>query len=259
MDQLANHSATATAKIAAIVPAAGCGARAARDGKHNGNKVLAPLCGQPLLFWTLRGLLDSAPRLTEQSTPLLEILIAARRDEFALIEPILEALAAYSAIPISLVEGGAVRQQSVFNAARAAMLEAEYFLVHDAARPLASPELIARVCRAAKSHGAAIAALGASDTVKTTVEENGARFITSTPDRRDIYLAQTPQVFRRELFIQAFERAAAESFEGTDCASLIERNGGRVAIVEGELSNFKVTFAADLERAERLIAERSIS
>jgi 2-C-methyl-D-erythritol 4-phosphate cytidylyltransferase len=209
------------------------------------------------LFWTLRALLDSASLLEAQSTPLSEILIAARLEEFELINPILEMLSANSAIPISLVEGGATRQQSVFNAARAAHPDAEYFLVHDAARPLVTPDLVLRVCQSAKLHGAAIAALGASDTVKITIEENGARFITSTPNRGDIYLAQTPQVFRRDIFMNAFERAAASNFEGTDCASLVERNGERVAIVEGEISNFKVTFAADLERAERFLVGKN--
>jgi 2-C-methyl-D-erythritol 4-phosphate cytidylyltransferase len=240
----------AIAKIAAIVPAAGCGARAALPG----NKVLAPLRGRPLLDWTLRALLEAAPLLEAQSTPLAQILIAARREEFALIEPVI----AHHSSLITVVEGGATRQESVFNAARQADASAEYFLVHDAARPLVSLELIARVCRAARHHGAALAACGASDTIKTTVEENGARFVASTLDRSAIYLAQTPQVFRRDIFLNALERAERENFDGTDCASLVERNGGRVAVVEGEATNFKVTFAADLERAEKLLQEKSL-
>jgi 2-C-methyl-D-erythritol 4-phosphate cytidylyltransferase len=202
----------------------------------------------------LRALLEAAPLLEAQSTPLAQILIAARREEFALIEPLI----ARHAPLVTVVEGGATRQESVFNAARQAAAGAEYFLVHDAARPLVSPELIARVCRAARRHGAALAACGVSDTIKATVEENGARFVASTLDRSAIYLAQTPQVFRRDIFMSAFEKAARENFDGTDCASLVERNDGRVAIVEGEAANFKVTFAADLERAERLLQEKAL-
>lgn len=231
--------------VAAIIPAAGCGARTGLER----NKVLAPLCGAPLLSWTVRALLQSAPLLENFGFEIKQILIAAKREEFELIKPL---ITPHSAI-ITLVEGGTTRQQSVWNAARAAGNGAEYFLVHDAARPLVSPELIARVCQSASTHGAAMAALPASDTVKITTEENGARLVKSTLDRKNIYLAQTPQVFERNIFLTAFENAEKENFDGTDCASLVERNGGRVAIVEGEASNFKVTFASDLERAQNLL------
>jgi 2-C-methyl-D-erythritol 4-phosphate cytidylyltransferase len=236
------------ATIAVIVPAAGCGARIGLDR----NKVLAPLCGEPLLSWTLRALLDAAPLLENSGFHLSQILIAARREEFDLIEPL---ITRHSSL-IAIVEGGSTRQQSVLNAAREACetdLSPDYFLIHDAARPLVSPDLIVRVCQSASTHGAAMAALPASDTVKITHEKKGVRWVESTLHRKNIYLAQTPQVFERTLFMTAFEKAAKENFEGTDCASLIERNGGRVAIVEGEASNIKVTFAADLERAANLL------
>jgi 2-C-methyl-D-erythritol 4-phosphate cytidylyltransferase len=205
-----------------------------------------------LLKWTLGALLEAAPLLATQGTPLAQILIAARREEFALIEPLVASLSPL----ITIVEGGATRQGSVFNAARQAQGRIEYYLVHDAARPLVSPKLIADVCRAAQKFGAALAACSASDTVKTTMEEEGVRFVASTLKRSATYLAQTPQVFRRDIFLRAFERASSENFEGTDCASLIERNGDRVVIVEGEITNFKITFAAEFKRAQQLLQER---
>lgn len=229
--------------ISLVVPAAGCGARTGLDG----NKILAPLRNRPLLFWTLQAL--TAP----ESTPLFqvqELLIAAQRCEFSLIASLLEA---HSDITTKLIEGGYTRQDSVFNAVREA--SSDFILVHDAARPLASPQLIARVCDAALKHDAAIAALPVSDTVKRAQRQDDATLIIQTLPRAEIFLAQTPQVFRRELLLAAFERAHQDNFAGTDCASLVERLNHKVAVVEGEARNFKVTYRADLQRAEELLAK----
>jgi 2-C-methyl-D-erythritol 4-phosphate cytidylyltransferase len=236
------------ATIAAIVPAAGCGARTGL----NGNKVLAPLLGKPLLAWTLHALLDSQKALGQSGYELQQLLIAARREEFDLIHDVIDMVPAQNGISIKCVEGGRTRQESVMNAARAAS-QAEYFLVHDAARPLITPKTIERVCRAAAQSGAAIAALPASDTLKVARVLNGQRLIESTLARAQIYCAQTPQVFRSNLFLKALERAEREQFEGTDCASLMENAGYAVTIVDGEQENFKVTYAADLQRTENVL------
>jgi 2-C-methyl-D-erythritol 4-phosphate cytidylyltransferase len=234
------------ATIAALVPAAGCGARAGLKG----NKILAPLCGKPLLYWTLSALANAAPLLAKFQLNLSHIFVAARSEEFELIEPIARKVAG---LEVTLVEGGDSRQQSVWNAAKATHAAAEYVLVHDAARPLVSPDLILRVCQAVRVHGAAIAAVPASDTVKIVRESGDAPFIGQTLDRKIVYLAQTPQVFRREIFLKSFERAANDQFNGTDCASVLEHSGHPVAIVEGLAGNIKVTYAPDLERAEILM------
>ena len=237
--------------MAAIVPAAGCGVRTGL----NGNKVLAPLGGQPLLYWTLRAIVESASHLSTLGVELTEILIAAREEEFEILDSSLS-----TEFPnLVFVTGGATRQESVGNAAQRA--GADFLLIHDAARPLVSTELIARVTEAALQTGAAIAALPASDTIKIAREAKevgpDVSLIASTPDRRTIWLAQTPQIFRRELYLRALENATRENFEGTDCASLIERLGGNVALVPGETENFKVTFADDLERAETVLSSRA--
>ncbi len=190
---------------------------------------------------------------------LSELIIAARADEFDLIRPVLSSLPHHpTTSPPLLVEGGATRQQSVANAARAA--SGDFLLVHDAARPLVSPSLIARVCQAALTDGAAIAAIPCPDTVKVASRGDGKTVIERTLDRQALWLAQTPQVFRRDIFIEALAQAESEAFEGTDCASLVEHLRGAdgrplqpVTIVEGEACNFKVTYPADLERAASLI------
>ena len=157
-------------------------------------------------------------------------------------------------LDIALVEGGATRQDSVGNAARAA--RADLLLVHDAARPLLTPELIFRVIEATLKNGAALAALPASDTVKIARGQENRAVVADTLQRETVWLAQTPQAFTRELYLEALAKAHQQNFAGTDCASLVERLGAEVALVEGELENFKVTFAADLERAEAILKVR---
>ncbi len=178
-----------------------------------------------------------------------EWILCARMEEFDLITGAVPA----GLGPVRLVEGGSTRQDSVYAGVRQAT--SDYVLVHDAARPCLSADTIMRVVQSAVENGAAIAALPVSDTVKQA-DKSGA-FIAETLDRRTIWLAQTPQVFRRTLLLPALESAAREDFQGTDCASLLERRNQNVALVEGEASNFKVTYAADLARAESLLRERN--
>lgn len=235
--------------MTAIVPAAGCGARTGLSG----NKILAPLCGQPLLCWTLQALADSIPQLCGLGLELKQILIAARREEFEILNT-LPPLAFRFPCAVALVEGGATRQESVGNAARVA--QTDFLLVHDAARPLLTPGAVARVAQAALQSGAAVAALTASDTVKIARLQNKVPVVKETVERQTVWLAQTPQIFRRELYLKALEAAQRENFDGTDCASLVERTGVDVVLVEGETENLKVTFATDLERAEAILKAR---
>jgi len=251
--------------ISLVVPAAGLGARAAL----NGNKILAPLGGQPLLWHTLRALTeqisfsarDEKYARIEAYFSLAELIVAARDDERETIEAIWRDVE--SPLKFQIVRGGATRQESVASAARAC--SADLIAVHDAARPLVPHELLARVALAASHHGAAIPALVASDTVKRATCDNGENFIAETLSRETIYLAQTPQIFRRAIFLHAIETAERDKFSATDCASLVERlrdESGkrlqRVALVEGDAQNFKVTFAADLERAARVLCANEL-
>ena len=228
--------------ISILVPAAGCGSRAAT----NGNKILAPLNAKPLLWHTLRALTNQEAFPAE--TEAIELILAARCEEFELIQPTIQQFSILnSQFSIQLVEGGATRQDSVFKAAQAAA--GDLLMVHDAARPLVSCALIKRVLEAALQNGAALAAVPCPDTVKQA--DNG--FVAATLDRSILWLAQTPQVFRRELLLEAFENAKITHFEGTDCDSLIEHLGQRVQLVAGEARNFKVTYPDDLERAEMIL------
>lgn len=228
--------------ISAIVPAAGCGARAAL----NGNKILASLRdGQPVLFWTLKAL-AGADYAGQQ---LCEIILVARPEEFPAIEKV--ARDAALGIDFKLVEGGATRQDSVWSGVSSA--RGDFVLVHDAARPCVSSDVISRTVQDAQRQGGAIAALPVSDTVKRS---NGTGIIAQTLDRSEIWLAQTPQVFRRDLFVAALESARQEGFQGTDCASIMERMGHEIALTPGDTDNLKVTFAADMERAAAILSSQ---
>ena len=148
--------------------------------------------------------------------------------------------------PIKTVAGGTRRQDSVANAFAAVSTLADVIVIHDAARPFVSVELIDRTVRAAYEYGAAIAALPVTDTVKQ-IAEGSRRVISGTLPRDTIVLAQTPQAFRRDILARAM--AVAEGFEATDEATLVERAGFPVHVVDGEAANIKVTTQADLSDA----------
>ncbi len=159
--------------------------------------------------------------------------------------------------PIQVVAGGDRRQDSVFNALQKVGPHSDLVLVHDAARPFASADLIARTIAAAAESGAALPALPPRDTVKRVgvLDPGGTPAnlaVQETLPRDAVVLAQTPQAFRREILRDGFSRGQ-EGGEATDEASLVERAGHRVRIVEGESTNIKITTPEDLAAAERLL------
>lgn len=149
---------------------------------------------------------------------------------------------------LRVVIGGARRQDSVANAFDAVSTEAEIVLVHDAARPFVSADVISRSIDAAAEYGAAIAALPVTDTVKQVTMEAGQRVIAGTIPRESIYLAQTPQAFRREVLARAVALGRSGA-DATDEAALAELAGCPVHIVEGDADNVKITTPSDLARA----------
>ena len=151
----------------------------------------------------------------------------------------------------AILPGGAERQDSVY--AGLAELKTEGALVHDAARPLVTPEQIAACCAAAEEHGAAALAVPVKDTIKVS---DGRGFIVSTPERSALWNVQTPQAFARAELMEAHRRAREEGAAATDDAMLLERLGRKVAIVPGDYANLKITTPEDLPIAELLLAAR---
>jgi 2-C-methyl-D-erythritol 4-phosphate cytidylyltransferase/2-C-methyl-D-erythritol 2,4-cyclodiphosphate synthase len=151
---------------------------------------------------------------------------------------------------VQIVAGGARRQDSVANAFDRVLPDSDVVLVHDAARPFVSRELISRAIDAASEHGAAIVALAVRDTVKRVEVSASGPVIAGTIPRESIYLAQTPQAFRRDV-LRAAVALGRSGVEATDEAMLAEQAGHRVHIVEGDPANVKITTTDDLEAARQ--------
>ena len=151
---------------------------------------------------------------------------------------------------VQIVAGGARRQDSVANAFDRVVPDSDVVLVHDAARPFVSRDLISRAIDAASEHGAAIVALPVHDTVKRVEVSGGLPVIAGTIARESIYLAQTPQAFRREV-LRAAVALGRSGVDATDEAMLAEQAGHRVHIVEGDPANVKITTTDDLDAARQ--------
>ena len=223
--------------VSVIFPAAGAGRRMKADR----NKVLLELSGVPILLRTLRRF-SAVPAVAE-------LIVVVAKDEIAFVEGMLEK--AQGLKPWRVVQGGAERQYSIANGMAHLAADADIVLVHDAARPLVSLAAIEAVISAAREKGAAIAAVRAKNTIKVVGEDG---HVEATPARASLWEVQTPQGFRREILQRAYEKAAQDGFLGTDDASLVERIGEAVFVVESDYGNLKITTPEDLWLAEALLA-----
>lgn len=215
-----------------LVVAAGIGERLAA-GDAKGFVVLA---GEPLLVHAVRAL-GSCAAITE-----VVLVVGA-----GLLERAADALGDAGLGSLTVVEGGATRQESVRSGLAACPPDTEVVAVHDAARPLVTADLVTRTVEALVDPWAAVApALPVVDTVKTLV--NGT---VGTVDRRGLWVVQTPQVFALRTL-----RGLHERLDGavTDDLVLVERDGGAVRLIEGDRRNFKITYPEDLAMAEALLA-----
>jgi 2-C-methyl-D-erythritol 4-phosphate cytidylyltransferase len=218
----------------AVIVAAGRGERLG----FSRPKALVPLCGRPMLEWSVAAL-RAVPAVTQ-------IVIALPAGEL-------------DAAPQGTVAvgGGLQRSHSVRNAL-AACAGGDPVLVHDAARPLATPQLFEQALQELERHpevSAVIAAAPVADTIKQ-VEDDGAT-VARTLDRSTLWAVQTPQVFRRGPLEHALASASDEELgRATDDAWLVERAGGTVRILGSDPRNMKVTTPEDLRVAELLLAER---
>ncbi len=221
-------------RCSAIIVAAGSGVRLGRDAP----KAFVELAGEPLLRYVLRTI-AALERVAEAVVTVPAAMERRSREE---------ARRAGLDIPVKITAGGAERQDSVRIALALAGAESETVVVHDAARPFAPPGLFDACIDATRHTEGAIAAVPVADTLKRVDD----KLIAATVSRQGLWQAQTPQAFRRAVLIAAHERAARERWAATDDADLIERCGGRVAIVPGVPINLKITTPADLELAEAI-------
>ena len=229
------------AKLAVIIPAAGSGSRM-------GSRLPKPflnLNGEQILLHTIRNFLG-VPGLTQ-------VLVPTSKEWIPVVSEMLASLNV-EGVSLQVVEGGSERQFSIWNALQVLDEDIELVAVHDAVRPFISVKLIEECCAKALKTGGAIIAVPAKDTIKR-VKENGE--IEDTPDRRFLWQAQTPQVFRKDIVVKAYESAITDEFVGTDDSSLVERIGGKVSVVEGDRENLKITYPVDLKIAELILSGRN--
>jgi 2-C-methyl-D-erythritol 4-phosphate cytidylyltransferase len=222
-----------------LIPAAGMGRRMGSDR----NKLLLTLLGKPLLAWTLLA--------AEAARDISWIGIIGQVADQADFKDILAQMSLSK--PVQLIPGGETRQESVYNGLQALPAAAEQVLIHDGARCLATPQLLDRCATVLLDCPGLIAAVPVKDTIKV-VNETG--IIQDTPDRRQLWAAQTPQGFDVQLLKQCHEQGRSLGWEVTDDAALFERCGLPVRIVEGEETNLKVTTPVDLAIAEFILRQR---
>lgn len=229
----------------ALIVAAGLGERLGASCP----KAFVELAGRPLWEWSLYTLREAAGigRIVIALPPAYEIDGATREVSIGLP----------SSLNAIAVKGGATRSESVRLALAAVgdRQNSDLVLVHDAARPLLTVELIEATLTAAEREGvdAAIAATPVTDTIK---QADGEGVVSQTLDRAGLWAVQTPQVFRRGALEHALDVSREVLAQATDDASLVERAGGRVIVVSAPKDNLKVTTALDLDLAELLLARR---
>lgn len=226
----------------AVVVAGGSGTR---FGDPRG-KQFVELCGRPLMCWSLAAL-AAAPSVTSLVVVCAPECAALVRDE---VLP-----RAGVDVPVTVVDGGATRQESVRNGLVGVPAGCDVVAVHDAARPLVLASDVERVVARVRADDAPDGALLAAPVVDTLKVVDGET-VASTPDRSRYWAAQTPQAFRTDVLLDAHRRALLDGWQGTDDASLVERLGGRVVVVEASGHNAKVTVPEDLVIAEGTLARR---
>lgn len=223
----------------AIIVAGGSSSRMG----SNTTKQMMTLCGIPVVVHTLLAF--------ERCERISEIIVVAKSDEIPLYS---EFASKYGITKlINMVEGGSTRQESALRGFDATSPKADYVAIHDAARCLIRAEDIEKVLDAAIKYGAASASTSVVDTVKI-VDADG--FVTRTEDRSRVKLAQTPQIFGRNLYCAAAYTAREENFEATDDNMLAERIGYKVKLVECDRNNIKITVPDDIEKAEKILIQR---
>lgn len=215
----------------AIIVASGSSRRMGFD------KLTATLAGRPVLQWSVDAFL---------ATPgIAEIIVVTTPERFQLLQ-----FPAHSTIPVRRVDGGSERRDSVTNGIAAADPEASHFAVHDGARPLVTPATITACLAAAAQHGAAALARRATETMMRAGPD---RFTRSLVDRSDLWLMETPQVFRSRILHRACQFARDHHEPVTDEVSAVNLLGISTFLVETHSPNLKITSPGDLETAAALV------
>jgi len=224
-------------KVTAVIPAAGSGKR------MNSKKQFLELNGKPVLAITVS--------VFDECQSIDDIIVVVAKEDIELTKELLKDRKKVK----SIVAGGAERQDSVYNGIEAITPESEedIVVIHDAARPLVTKEIISSTVTEARVSKAVVVGIPSKDTVKTVSPEN---IIMETLDRASIWLVQTPQAFRYSVIKQAYERAQRVKYKATDDSKLVERLGISVKMIMGSYENLKITTKEDLAIAGSILKGR---
>jgi 2-C-methyl-D-erythritol 4-phosphate cytidylyltransferase len=226
--------------VTAIIVAAG-------EGKRLGGQVsksFLPIAGRPLVLRTLDRFFST------QSIEKVILVVAEKelRQSLALIQNDSN----LSHRPWVLQAGGATRQESVRRGLEKLDTDCEIVAIHDGARPFVSSSLIDRCVDEAHRVGAVVIGVPVRDTIKVVSEEH---WVQATPARNTLWYIQTPQVFRKEIIVEAHDWGVRQAIQATDDAMLVERIGQPVFLLEGERTNIKITVPEDILLAEALLRD----
>ena len=227
-------------KIAAIIPASGVGVRM-------GQKTAKPyllLDSMPILVHTLR--------IFEESPLIDAILLVVQNNDRAYV--LNDIILPFGFTKVTdIISGGEMRQDSIRNALPSLANNHCLVVVHDGVRPLMEHHILEQVIEAAQHTGAAVVGVPVKDTCKTI---DTSFFVQQTINRHGLYQIQTPQVFKKEILLTAYQEAYQNGFYGTDDASLVERMGLPVKVIAGSYENIKITTPDDLFQAESIVRRR---
>lgn len=226
--------------LSAIIVAGGSSQRMGSD------KLFAVLAGEPLIAHAIRAF--------EHTMSISEIVVVAREQSHDEIRKIMSA-AGFKKVR-AIVRGGERRQDSVRAGLDRVDSDSRYVAVHDAARPLVTPEQIERAFEHCRVHGAAALAQPVNDTLKRADSD---LLVVGSVDRHHLYAMQTPQIFERQLIEDAYRAVYAENILVTDEVSAVERLGHKIAVVLNDDFNFKITYPRDLPIADFILREREKS
>lgn len=201
-------------------------------------KQFLPLNGKPVLYYTITAFITAFPDV--------QLILVLPQDQLSYAQMVLQSFP--DRIDLTIVAGGTTRYHSVQNGLKAVAPNSVVF-VHDGVRPLVSPALIRNCYAQAIEKGSAIPAIAVTDSIRKLQDDN-----TSAPIHRDqLRIIQTPQTFRSDILLSAFQQAHSDAF--TDEATVVEAHGAPVYLIEGERSNIKVTTPEDMVIAEALLKE----
>ena len=226
--------------LTAIIVAGG------RSQRMGFDKLFAPLDGKPVVAHSIAAF--------EQTEAVTAIILVGHAERLTAYEGIVKTRGFRKVSAV--IPGGARRQDSVQCGLDQLSADADFVAVHDAARPLVTPNLIERIFQLARTHGGAASATPVIDTLKRVDPDH---FVIGGVPRASLFAAQTPQIFRRDLLETAYGVIFREGLEVTDEISAVERIEGKVVLVPNDEQNFKITYPADLSLAEFVLRQRAQS